>query len=109
MSVIPGVPSDNTSLLEVLERFRQEGDDATLWVAASGNIRCEGCEVEIAPEDVRVHEIRRLEGASDPDDMLAVVAAECTACGCKGTLVVHFGPETSPEEQDALTKLTSRR
>ena len=107
MSVIPGVPSDNTSLLEVLEEFRQNGYDANLWVASSGNIRCEGCDTEIPPEDIRVHEIRRLEGASDPDDMLAVVAAECGACGRKGTLVVHFGPDTSPEEQDAFTRLVN--
>jgi hypothetical protein len=109
MSVIPGVPSDNTTLLEVLEDFRQRGYDGTLWVAASGNIRCEGCDVEIPADEVRVHEIRRLEGASDPDDMLAVVAAECTACGRKGTLVVHFGPETSAEEQDAFSKLSRPR
>jgi len=109
MSVIPGVPSDNTSLLEVLETFRAEGYDGTLWVASNGNIRCEGCDTEIPPEDVRVHEIRRLEGASDPDDMLAVVAGECSTCGKKGTLVVHFGPETSPEEQDAFARLTKNR
>ena len=109
MSVIPGVPSDNTSLLEVLEAFRQRGYDGTFWVTATGNIRCEGCEGEIAPEDVHVHEIRRLEGASDPDDMLAVVAGECAGCGRKGTLVVHFGPETSGEEQDAFTRLVKNR
>jgi len=108
VSVIPGVPSDNTSLLEVLEDFRKAGYESTLWVATSGNIRCEGCATEFPADDMQVHEIRRLEGASDPDDMLAVVAGECTACGRKGTLVLHFGPESSGEEQDAFTKLVAR-
>src|SRR3954447_5722763 len=107
--MIPGVPSDNTSLLEVLDELKNRGFGGTLWVGASGNIRCEGCDTEIPPEALRVHEIRRLEGASDPDDMLAVVAAECPGCGRKGTLVVHFGPESSAEEQDAFSRLTKTR
>jgi hypothetical protein len=103
--VIPGVPSDNTTLLEVLEEFAAKGYGASMWVAPSGKLRCDGCAAEIEPADVPVHEFRRLEGASDPDDMIAVVAVECPACSMKATLVLHYGPEASPEEMNALTHL----
>ena len=105
--MIPGVPSDNTTLLEVLDDLRAKGYTASMWVAASGNLRCEGCVEEIPASDVRVDEIRRLEGASDPDDMIAVVAGTCGACGVKATIVLHFGPEASAEEMEALIHLES--
>ena len=107
--MIPGVPSDNTTLLEVLDDFAARGFVGTMWVAASGKLRCEGCGAELDPSLVRVHEIRRLEGASDPDDMIAVVAVECPVCSMKGTLVLHFGPESASEEMQALIALDRHR
>ncbi|HEV3226110.1 MAG TPA: hypothetical protein VGZ52_04725 [Acidimicrobiales bacterium] len=103
--VIPGLPSDNTTLLEVLEELRLQGYDGTMWVSQDGTLRCERCRAEVDPADAPVHEIRRLEGASDPDDMIAVVALECPACAMKATLVLHYGPEASAEEQDVLVHL----
>jgi hypothetical protein len=38
-----------------------------------------------------------LEGASDPDDMMTVIAARCPHCGVAGTLVLGYGPNASPE------------
>jgi hypothetical protein len=96
--MIPGVPSDNTTLVEVLDDLAAQGFDGTMWVTQDGRLRCEGCGAELDPAVVRVHEIRRLVGASDPDDMLAVVAVECPVCSMRGTLVLHYGPEVSPEE-----------
>lgn len=99
------MPSDNTTLLEVLEEFAAKGYGGSMWVAENGKLRCEGCPAEFDPSEVNVHELRRLEGASDPDDMLAVVAVECPACSMKGSVVLHYGPEASGEEMDALTHL----
>ncbi len=106
--VIPGVPSDNTTLIEVLDAFRDAGFDGTMWVAADGKLKCDRCDTELDPESVTVHAVRRLEGASDPDDMMAVVAVECPQCGRKATFVVHFGPEASFEEQEAFAHLAMR-
>ena len=103
--MIPGVPSDNTTLLEVLDDLAKQGFGATMWVAADGKLRCEGCQHELDPSVVKVHHFRRLEGASDPDDMLAVAAVECPDCGTKATIVLHYGPESSPEEMDVLRHL----
>ena len=45
-----------------------------------------------------VLELRRLEGASDPDDMLAVVAVECANCGLRGSLVLNYGPTATEDD-----------
>jgi hypothetical protein len=101
--VIAGVPSDNTTLLEILDELAAKGYGGSMWVAADGKVRCEGCHAEFEPSELIVRELRRLEGASDPDDMLAVVAVECPVCGMRGTVVLHFGPEATAEEMEALT------
>ena len=103
--MIPGVPSDNTTLLEVLKELADRGFEASMWVAADGKLRCEGCEAEIEPSALVVHEYRRMEGASDPDDMLVVAAVECPKCGTKASIVMHYGPESSPEDMDVLRHL----
>ena len=103
--MIAGVPSDNTTLLEVLDELAEKGYGGSMWVTADGKLRCEGCSTEFEPSDVYVKELRRMEGASDPDDMLAVVAVECPVCSLKGTVVLHFGPGAPTEEMEALTHL----
>jgi hypothetical protein len=49
--------------------------------------------------------MRRLEGASDPADMLAVFALTCPRCGTAGTLTLNYGPETTPGEVTVLQAL----
>jgi hypothetical protein len=106
--VIPGVPSDNTTLLEVLRGYEADGYTKSLWAAADGKLRCEGCREEIDPSELEVDEIRRLEGASDPDDMMIVVVGRCGRCGSKVQMVLHYGPEASQEEAEALSHLEDR-
>jgi hypothetical protein len=48
------------------------------------------------------HRLYRLEGASDPDDMVAVAALRCPSCKTRGTLVLSYGPETSAVDADVL-------
>ena len=103
--MIAGVPSDNTTLIEVLDELAAKGFGGSMWITDKGTVRCEGCQAEFEPKELYVRELRRLEGASDPDDMLAVVAVECPVCSMKGTVVLHYGPEATAEEMEALTHL----
>ena len=48
---------------------------------------------------------RRLEGASDPDDMQLVVGATCPACGAQGVLSLHYGPTAGEDDADVLVAL----
>jgi hypothetical protein len=53
--------------------------------------------------------LRRLEGASDPADMVAIVAVTCPRCGNQGTAVLAFGPAASAEDSDVLAVLRDHR
>ena len=46
-----------------------------------------------------------LEGASDPDDMILVIAASCPVCSTGGTVVLGYGPNASPEDADLIVAL----
>ncbi|MET0728964.1 MAG: hypothetical protein ABWZ76_11775 [Acidimicrobiales bacterium] len=98
-------PSDDTSLLAVLERFQESGYTGDLFAGRDGVVRCRGCSATSSAADLKVDHIRRLEGASDPADMQAVVAATCPGCRTKGVLVLHYGPGGSDEDLDVLAAL----
>lgn len=92
------------TLAGVLAQLEGEGYAGHLRVAGP-DIVCGTCSSVLAPEDVMVHRFRRLEGASDPDDMLAVVGAACPGCGTDGTLVLGYGPTADPDHAAVLARL----
>ena len=55
-----------------------------------------------------VGSLSRFEGASDPDDMLAVLGLVCPGCGAKGTVITHYGPTASPGEATVLLAIEGR-
>lgn len=97
--------SDGTTLVEVIRRFEEDGFTAQMAAAEGGGIRCFACGVTSPATGVGLQVLRRTEGASDPDDMVAVAAVACPSCGAKGTVALKYGPDASPEEQEVLTTL----
>ncbi len=97
----PGSPSDNTTLVDVLHGYEADGWTTTFELFDDGSLRCGSCDRTVAAAAVTVHSLRRLEGASDPDDMLAVVAVTCPHCGSGGVVTLNYGPEMT-EGQIAL-------
>lgn len=102
----PFVPSDNTTLSSVLVGLEREGFAAQFVAAEGGSLRCGACGVQSPAGTYAVETIRRLEGASEPDEMMSVVAAVCPGCGNRGTAVLGYGPGASPE--DAAVSLALR-
>ena len=102
---LDGVARGNETLLDVLGRFTQQGWSSQFAAQAGGTVECESCHTVMAAADVPVLELRRLEGASDPDDMLAVVAIECAHCGLRGSLVLNYGPTATEEDASVLLGL----
>ena len=92
---VEGTPSDNTTLTAVLEQFADLGFSEHFVVNDDGSVECGGCGATSEAAALRFEHTRRLEGASDPDDMLSVVAARCPACGHGGTIVMGYGPNAS--------------
>ena|SRR5438128_23795 len=93
------------TLSEVLARFEAEGFDAQLGARAGGRIVCFSCHHEAPAEDFQLYALARTEGASDPDDMLAVAAVVCPKCGARGVLVLNYGPEATEEDAQVLLRL----
>lgn len=54
---------------------------------------------------MRVDSLSRVEGASDPGDMAAVVALTCPRCSRGSVLVLTYGPEASAADGDVLLAL----
>lgn len=101
MSVVPGAPSDNTDVQTVLEAFAGDGFADSYEVSEEGAVTHSPSGTQLRPEDLEVVRFRRLEGASDPSDMVLVAGVRSPAGD--GVIVVKYGPEATPGEADLLT------
>jgi hypothetical protein len=102
-------PSDNTTLTEVLAGYAAAGYASNFWAEANASVRCDSCQSVLPSRKLTMHSIRRLEGASDPADMAAVVATSCPVCGAEGTMVLSYGPGASEFDADVLLAISDRR
>jgi hypothetical protein len=104
----PGAPwaGEADSTTEVLAQFRSSGIAGELSPGREpASLRCSACGQESAAAEFEVLEERRLEGASDPDDMVMVVGARCPACQAAGAVVLAYGPEASATDTDLVLAL----
>lgn len=102
-------PSDDTTLIEVLAALGSEGWTENMSVNDDGEVRCPQCSTVSRPEDVGVDRLRRLEGASDPADMMAVVALTCPICESRGVVVASYGPDATEGDVFLLRALEDIR
>jgi hypothetical protein len=102
-------PSDNTTLVDVLQGYQEAGFASNFGAEEGGVVHCDTCGSDLDSGRVEMRSLRRLEGASDPDDMMAVVALECGVCGAAGTMVLGYGPSASAADSDVLRSLQDRR
>jgi hypothetical protein len=98
-------PADPGSLGDLLTAFEAEGYRGQMAARPGGFVLCTGCHQESPAEEMQVDGLERLEGASDPDDMLAVVALVCPVCKTHGTLVLGYGPEADEDDAEVLAAL----
>ncbi|HET7487354.1 MAG TPA: hypothetical protein VFJ85_05450 [Acidimicrobiales bacterium] len=96
---------DGITLLEVIRFLEDAGYTAQLVPADEGQIRCLVCAAVSPAAGVYADRLCRTEGASDPDDMVAVAAVRCPRCGARGTLALKYGPGASPDEAEILAHL----
>jgi endogenous inhibitor of DNA gyrase (YacG/DUF329 family) len=108
-SEVPHVPNDNTTLLAVLTGFDEDGWTENMSATDDGEVRCPQCGKVSSTDDVTFDRLRRLEGASDPDDMMAVIGVTCPNCEAKGVIVAHYGPNASEADAFLLQALNRRR
>ncbi|HSP27037.1 MAG TPA: hypothetical protein VLN74_00720 [Ilumatobacteraceae bacterium] len=101
----PGAPSDNTTLTAILASLDDDGFGAQFVVREGAEIECLVCRNVSPASKFVARRSRRLEGASDPDDMVHVVAATCPVCDVGGTVVLTYGVNASLEDGDVSLAL----
>jgi hypothetical protein len=95
-----------STIAEVLDELAGDGFEGSFLTRPDGRARCESCETESSGGDfASIEAERRLEGASDPDDMVVVLGLVCPACSARGTLLLGYGPNASDEDADLLVAL----
>ena len=96
---------DAASMFEILRDLENDGFSEDMVVREGGRVLCRACDHESGAADFEVVDLRRLEGASDPADMSAVVGVRCPNCQAGGVLVLRYGPDAGPEDTDVLALL----
>jgi hypothetical protein len=97
-------PTD-TPLSSVLARLGEQGYTGQFASRDRGEVECLSCRTAAPAAHHHADEVTRLEGVSDPDDMVMVAPLQCPSCGTRGTLVLNYGPEAAAEESDVLLAL----
>ena len=101
MTSDPQMPTDET-LRSVTAEFEALGFTAQFRSEAGGLIHCFTCGEDFPAAQLDASDVRRLEGVSDPADMLLVAPVICASCATPGTLTLNYGPESTPEDAEAL-------
>lgn len=104
-----GAPSDNTSMLELLGNYEEAGYGGQFSVVDDALVLCHTCRSRTEPESLAVMSMRRLEGASDPADMMVLAAITCPICATGGVLTLNYGPEATAEQAQVQAALNDRR
>ena len=105
----PQYARDPSSLTSIIDQFEEQGFTGQLAARPGAMLLCLSCRREHPAAEFSMTALRRTEGASDPDDMAAVVALTCPHCQAKGTVVLKYGPEASIEDAEALVALDDDR
>lgn len=100
----PAMPTD-PPLTAALDEMTRGGYTGQFGAVQGGVVMCFTCREPSAAGAMRVEASRRLEGVSDPADMLYVAALACPQCDARGTLIINYGPEATPEGADVLLAL----
>lgn len=106
---MPGTPTGASTILEALDWLSGQGFDGNLFVTDGALVRCGTCRHDMPAADLDLRHLIRLEGASDPSEMAAVLGLVCRGCGTHGSAVVRFGPEASPDEAEVLRAVEDHR
>src|SRR4051794_16538329 len=103
----PANPTD-TPLRDVSDSLSGTGEEGQFRATEGSRIQCLTCRNDAPADRYRAADAARLEGASDPADMVMVVPVTCPACGASGSLILGYGPNASAEDADALAAMERR-
>lgn len=105
MAPVSGVPSDNATIQELMERLDELGYGGQFTPVDANHLECSLCGSSVRTTTLEVALARRMEGASDPDDMATLYAARCPVCHRGGTVVLGYGVNASELDGDISRQL----
>jgi hypothetical protein len=112
-SVAPEDPvnaaQDAQTIADVIRALESEGYTGQFRAGEGGNVECLRCHESSPASAVAVEKVARLEGPTDPADMVALAAVTCPRCASAGTLLLGYGPDSSLEDADVLQALGDAR
>jgi hypothetical protein len=100
---------DAQTISEVLAAFEGDGYAGQFRVLERARLQCLTCRREVEAKRVALDRLQRLEGPTDPADMVAVAALTCPECDARGTVVINYGPESALEDSEVLIALEDER
>ena len=103
---VPGL-----TLLEATATLEADGFGADFHVVSDPEprVRCRTCGATMAPREIEVVRVLRVEGESDPADEAIVAGVRCIVCGCRGVLVVPYGPIADAADAEVVAALADAR
>lgn len=104
-----GGVSGGLTIADALREFELRGYIGQFVVSREGDVECTRCATAHHPHAVPLEAMRRIEGVSDPSDMVFVGALRCPRCGATGTATIKYGPLASAEDAAALRGLDDQR
>ncbi len=90
------------TLSDITDALDGDGYDGQFRAEDKERVRCLSCRSALHASTLRADEVTRLEGESDPADMVIVIPLVCPVCGVAGTLIANYGPEASAAEAEVL-------
>ncbi len=105
----PNSAQDAQTIADVIRAFEGEGYTGQFRALEGGIVECLTCRQSSPGGTISVEQMSRLEGPTDPADMVAVAALTCPKCGTRGTLLLGYGPDSSLEDAEVLQVLGDAR
>ena len=109
MVISRGGISGGMTIADALREFEARGYIGQFLIRPGGQVECRHCGVTHRPKDVPLEAMRRIEGVSDPSDMVFVGALRCTNCGETGTATINYGPLASADDAAVLREFDNQR
>lgn len=97
------------TLSDALDMLASKGYPDDFCVAGPGRVTCLSCRQEAPAETVTMGAMIRVEGVSDPADEEIIAGVTCPDCHAKGTLVLSYGANASPEDGEVARRLKDER
>ena len=108
-STNPRYASGAITLNEANQGLEAQGFTGQFAAVEDGEVICFTCHQKSPSVAVELSALQRTEGASDPDDMVAVAAVICPNCNARGTLIMKYGADSSIEDSVVLRQLEDHR